>query len=143
MTAGEEHGPAEQDPALRRLRERGFSGIFRHNPSSAGTAVAAAVVVAHDVAGGIPSAPIELTRETWDQFWLELAAPEAEQLNPAPSQAWQALVRELRKQNGTVTLDRVGPVGSDEHHEVMVELVGRDAVRVTFRQPGVPTNPLR
>ena len=118
-------------------REPRTGGCFSHNPDSPASALALAVVVAEATAGGIPDAPVELTTETWESFWQKSVSDKAHELNPPPPRSWQTLLQELERKEGTVTLDRSGPPGNEDKHEVMVELVGHDVVRVSFRTPPV------
>ena len=105
---------------------------FQHNPHSPGYAITLAVAAAHDLSGGVPDAPVELTRAAWDHFWRDLAAPESQRYNPPPAELWQTLLAEFQRRSQPFTADWCAHYGDKPSHTVTTELARDDVVRVTF-----------
>lgn len=99
-------------------------------------AVTSALEIAKEMTGGVPGAPVELTRTVWERSQWMRRRRRGRWLGPSPARLWVELLRYVGGPGGATTLRLRGLPGEGEDHDVTLELAAVEKVRVTFRPHG-------
>jgi len=111
-------------------------GGIRRLSSGSADVVTSALEIAKEIAGGVPVEPVELTRPLWERSQWMRRRRRARWFGPPPARLWAELLRHVGGPGGASTLHSRGLPGEGEDHDVTLELVAVEKVRVTFRPHG-------